>query len=1296
MSARKGKNYKPVTHSPNSRKNLDTSNALNITELSDFGESTTRGGGGKGGAVGTPYISGRESTSSRAYSGGHRTPRSNIDVDEDVDDSETKSWSDMITSINISEFKKFQTDLRKNPSKVDINVDVVPSFFNHTLQNIGSSGIWEDHQWTYYDADHEVFSCLNTACGYYIITASRDMHLAIFHQYKHYSSLGGARKCAKRWKAHGGPILRVIMDSHDRFIFSCSFDKTIKIWQLKKTPDRLEGVDQFKSLMGHEDHVYDIALSPDEKTLASCGADKNIFLWNWFDGVKVMTFLRGHQDTIRSLAWSDDGRKVVSGSQDAFVNIWDARNGCVLKQLEGHSTHVLCCACKGNKIISGSSDMSIIVWNLEEEELISVLKFHSANVESVQFVPGSSNKILSASLDQTIRVINIETEQQEYIIEGHAAGVYDAVFSRDLRFVISAGADKTVRLTKVEIDRLEVNKPNFHTGIIWACNFSPMTDRLKKEAQRGYFLTSGEDRQVIIWDAYTVRTKYYLRGHTNHVTRAEFCPDMEHVVSCSFDGTFKIWKFREQKCISDTEDHNKGTIWYIDVRKDNAFLATAGVSSTINIWDITTKEKPSKITELTGHSHDTVCVKWHPNDPQILLSSSSDCDIKVWNFNRKKCLKTISGHRSVIYHIVFIDSMYFATSSMDHTIRVWDLHSGRTQDVLEGHNQPVISLVVTPDRKKLISGGRDSMICIWDIASGMLLERYKAHRTWIRCVAIDPWCERILSVSDDSCVKIWRIPNLLYRSQPLYDKRILSNPAILAKVFEVDPTTLVQATYKSDFTILHALAFYGNQVGVKLCFKNAKRLPEQLIPFIKDISGRTPLHYSHEKNNDHITEYFLNVLKPYPPKLVETFIDIFPEMISRRYENMATFIDSRLLPPIKNLRRIPVFSAAVDQPRRYHGGNTKELEDYKMLATPKANLDSQTVPISIRLLYIENIMSLRMFKAIIGSKDPRLFKSRALQSMLTYKWDQYAKKEFLAEFLIFSIYMLLFIVFSIAIAFKTKSIEDEWKWIEDFTWVVIGPLILMNSIYAFQEFKQMIAEDIKHYFESIWNVLDVLLILGTYFSCFFNIMVEEDEMDNNYLLSFLAFNTLLFWIRLLSLTRGFRSIGTMVRMILEMIYDIRAFLVILLIAVMGFGHTFYLAQKDTDRDEDLTLQLTNLYKLAFTAFDTTDYQAVEWIFFFLATFFIIIILLNMLIAIMADTFTRIKDVNEETGFLEWGLWIYDKDLLMSKRHKGRWCPPKYLYIAAPLEGGHTGPVTLQTISSKLDDIRDEIRLLRSK
>jgi WD40 repeat protein len=111
-------------------------------------------------------------------------------------------------------------------------------------------------------------------------------------------------------------------------IAACGDDTLVWVWnaatgQLQRT------------YYGHNDWVISLACSPDGKYIASGSFDKTVQFWEVATGRQVV-FYRGHSDRICSVAWLPDGSYIASASYDRTVQIWEAATGRPVYSYDGH------------------------------------------------------------------------------------------------------------------------------------------------------------------------------------------------------------------------------------------------------------------------------------------------------------------------------------------------------------------------------------------------------------------------------------------------------------------------------------------------------------------------------------------------------------------------------------------------------------------------------------------------------------------------------------------------------------------------------------------------------------------------------------------------------------------------------------------------------------------------------------------------------------------------------------------------------------------------------------------------
>ncbi|XP_040267868.1 zinc finger protein 106 isoform X2 [Bufo bufo] len=122
---------------------------------------------------------------------------------------------------------------------------------------------------------------------------------------------------------------------------------------------------------------------------------------------------------VSCMATAQEGarRLLLVGSYDCTISVRDARNGLLLRTLEGHTKTVLCMKVVNDLVFSGSSDQSVHAHNIHTGELVRIYKGHNHAVTVVNIL---GNVMVTACLDKFVRVYELHSHDRLQVYGGHS------------------------------------------------------------------------------------------------------------------------------------------------------------------------------------------------------------------------------------------------------------------------------------------------------------------------------------------------------------------------------------------------------------------------------------------------------------------------------------------------------------------------------------------------------------------------------------------------------------------------------------------------------------------------------------------------------------------------------------------------------------------------------------------------------------------------------------------------------------------------------------------------------------
>lgn len=168
--------------------------------------------------------------------------------------------------------------------------------------------------------------------------------------------------CICVYKAHDGPVFRVLWGPHGHYFATAGWDRTVRVFMQDHASAQ-------RIMVGHDTSISAIAWHPNGTYVfsASDGIDKSIRMWSVVTGQCVRVFM-GHTDYITALECAPNGKIFASADTGGNIFFWDITKGNRIKRCRGHGKGgipSLSFSAESNVLVSGGLDGTVRLWDVE-------------------------------------------------------------------------------------------------------------------------------------------------------------------------------------------------------------------------------------------------------------------------------------------------------------------------------------------------------------------------------------------------------------------------------------------------------------------------------------------------------------------------------------------------------------------------------------------------------------------------------------------------------------------------------------------------------------------------------------------------------------------------------------------------------------------------------------------------------------------------------------------------------------------------------------------------------------------
>ncbi len=283
-----------------------------------------------------------------------------------------------------------------------------------------------------------------------------------------------------------------------------------------------------------------------------------------------------------------------------------------------------------------------------------------------------------------------------------------------------------------------------------------------------YRISPVREARAALRTSFAASTASVLAGHTASALGVDISPNGRLLASTGADNLVQLWDISDRTHPVKLSTLTRHTSWVLDAAfsPDGRTLATVSYDRSAILWDISDPRHPVELATILGHNGWVLDAAFSP-DGRMLATSGYDNTARLWDVTDPRHpseLSVLDRHTSWVNEVAFSpDGHLLATASADRTARLWDItdpHRPRPLAAITAHTDYVWTVAFSPDGRRLATGAYDGTARIWDITDPSrpaATASFPADEKWVFDLAFSPDGKTLATAGWDTSVHLWDV-----------------------------------------------------------------------------------------------------------------------------------------------------------------------------------------------------------------------------------------------------------------------------------------------------------------------------------------------------------------------------------------------------------------------------------------------------------------------------------------------------------------------------------------------------------
>eukprot|EP01062_Namystynia_karyoxenos_P028622 TRINITY_DN21665_c0_g1_i1.p1 TRINITY_DN21665_c0_g1~~TRINITY_DN21665_c0_g1_i1.p1 ORF type:complete len:812 (+),score=193.25 TRINITY_DN21665_c0_g1_i1:108-2543(+) len=284
-----------------------------------------------------------------------------------------------------------------------------------------------------------------------------------------------------------------------------------------------------------------------------------------------------------------------------------------------------------------------------------------------------------------------------------------------------------------------------HTDAVHCVTFSPSGETA---------VSCSKDGTVRVWSIPAGQELAALRGHAGAVLGCAVSPAGDLVASTGADGSVRFWDPREGELMHAIQGAHQGNAYGCCFAPSGQELATSGADGSVKLWSTRTGEC---LAEHIAPGALAYSAAFSP-DGAVLASAHSDGVLRLRSCTEHPEARALLGHEGAVWSCRWHPSSAggLVSAGVDARVILWDAEAGTVRRVLRGPIMPShhAEFVCSDSGDAVAAAGRDGAVRVWRAGDGALVSCLeKCHAGHVYHCSVHG--ERLLTGASDGTIRLW-------------------------------------------------------------------------------------------------------------------------------------------------------------------------------------------------------------------------------------------------------------------------------------------------------------------------------------------------------------------------------------------------------------------------------------------------------------------------------------------------------------------------------------------------------------